>query len=167
MKKIVILSVILLISYNLYSQSAEEYLNSSLAKVNLQDYRGAISDCNKAIEIEPNYALAYNNRGKVKYKLQDYRGAISDYNKAIVINPNYALAYENRGLAKFYTKDFTSAIDDFTTAININPNDKEAYYGRGLTNILLGNKNKGCLDLSKAGELGHENAYNTIKEFCQ
>ncbi len=25
---------------------------------------------------------------------------------------------------------------------------------------------EGCLDLSKAGELGHGNAYRAIKEFC-
>ena len=30
----------------------------------------------------------------------------------------------------------------------------EAYYNRGLTKIFINQKDSGCLDLSKAGELG-------------
>ena len=32
--------------------------------------------------------------------------------------------------------------------------------------IKLGQKNSGCLDLSKAGELGHFDAYDVIKDYC-
>jgi len=35
----------------------------------------------------------------------------------------------------------------------------------GLSKILLGQKDDGCLDLSKAGELGLY-SYDVIKEFC-
>jgi hypothetical protein len=35
-----------------------------------------------------------------------------------------------------------------------------------VTKILLGQKESGCLDLSKAGELGSEKAYESIKQFC-
>ena len=38
---------------------------------NLEDYKGAIQDYNKAIEINPNDADAYNNRGNAKAKLED------------------------------------------------------------------------------------------------
>jgi len=41
-----------------------------------------------------------------------------------------------------------------------------AYYHRGLAKILLGQKDNGCLDLSKAGELGSAKAYEAIKNFC-
>jgi len=32
--------------------------------------------------------------------------------------------------------------------------------------MLLGQKDSGCLDLSKAGELGYFKAYETIKKYC-
>jgi len=32
---------------------------------------------------------------------------------------------------------------------------------------MLGQKDSGCLDLSKAGEMGYMNAYDAIKEYCQ
>jgi hypothetical protein len=41
-----------------------------------------------------------------------------------------------------------------------------AYYHRGLAKILSGQKDNGCLDLSKAGDLGLAEAYESIKEYC-
>ena len=70
-----------------------------IAKYDLE-IKGAIEDFNKAIEINPQYAEAFNNRGIVKYNLGDKQGAIKDYNKAIEINPQYADAFNNRGQCK-------------------------------------------------------------------
>ncbi|MDB4162353.1 tetratricopeptide repeat protein [Saprospiraceae bacterium] len=64
-------------------------------------------------------------------------------------------------------KDFRGAIADYTKAIEIRPNYINAYFDRGLAKLNLGQKDSGCLDLSKAGELGHEEAYNLIKDFCK
>ena len=41
-----------------------------------------------------------------------------------------------------------------------------AYFFRGLAKIELKNKQSGCADLSKSGELGFSDAYNFIKEKC-
>ncbi len=41
-----------------------------------------------------------------------------------------------------------------------------AYYNRGLAKIQLGQIDGGCLDLSKAGELGADKAYDLIKKYC-
>ena len=50
-------------------------------KANLEDYRGAIDDFSKAIELNPNDGGAYYNRGLAKEALEDYRGAIHDIKK--------------------------------------------------------------------------------------
>ena len=60
-----------------HAQIAEEYLNFGYDKVEQKDYRGAIQDFNKAIELKPDYAKAYFNRGIAKANLQDYKGAIT------------------------------------------------------------------------------------------
>ena len=70
-------------------------------KGEIGDKRGAIQDYNKAIELNPNFALAYYNRGLAKHKLGEHKEAIQDYNKAIEIDPNLGLAYLNRGVAKY------------------------------------------------------------------
>lgn len=90
---------------------------------------------------------------------------------AMLLCPVYTLSqtaveFYNNGLAKGQLKDFSGAIIDYTKAIEINPKFEDAYYNRGKTKILLGLKDSGCLDLSKAGEFGYEKAYDLPKEYC-
>jgi len=72
----------------------------------------AISDFNKAIEINPNFIEAYSNRGTVYGKLGKTDLAIFDFNKAIKINPNYANAYSNRGIVYAMLGDIQKAKQD-------------------------------------------------------
>jgi tetratricopeptide (TPR) repeat protein len=90
MKKI-LLPVLICISSFGYSQTAEEYYYRGKAKYPLKDYRGAIQDYSKAIELDPEYAHAYYYRGNAKVNLKDYRGAIQDYSKAIELDPKMQL----------------------------------------------------------------------------
>ena len=53
--------------------------------------------------------------------------------------------------------------EDYTKAIELNPSFAEAYYNRGLVQIFLKDTRKGCLDMSKAGELGLQDAYRVLK----
>lgn len=125
-------------------------------------------------------ALYY--RGFYKVKLSDNRGAISDYDRAIEL---YKVAVDNskdkkeiylqklidtyitRALAKADIKKFNEAILDYNTVIKMNPNYAVAYRMKGLAEIGKGDLDKGCMDLSKAGELGSVEAYNDIKQHCK
>jgi tetratricopeptide (TPR) repeat protein len=101
------------------------------AKAELEDFKGAIADYDKTIEIDPKLALAYYNRGLAKYFLKDFKGAIADFDKAIEINSKDAGAYFNRGNAKYFLKDFKGAIADYDKAIELDPKDADVYYNRG------------------------------------
>ena len=91
-----------------------------------------------------------------------------DYNKAIELNNPFilGLVYCSRGYAKGGLEDGPGAFADFTKAIAIENNFAYAYLGRGLVKIYFGQKESGCLDLSKAGELGRVDAYDKIKLLC-
>ena len=43
----------------------------------------------------------------------------------------------------------------------------DAYFNRGVVLISLKDKEKGCIDLSRAGELGVQDAYSVIKKYCE
>jgi tetratricopeptide (TPR) repeat protein len=82
MKNLLLISILFL-SLNIFSQTSEEWYEKGDAKVEQNDYKGAISDYTKSIELDSNNSLVYANRGRAKYALQDYRGATADYTKAI------------------------------------------------------------------------------------
>ena len=100
-----------------YSQTAEDWFDKGNVKLRLQDYKGAIADFTKAIELDPSYVKeAYYNRGLSKARLQDNRGAIADFTKAIEFDPNYASAYVNRGLSKLMLNQKDSGCLDLSKA---------------------------------------------------
>ena len=99
----VILPIILFFSFSCAStppkqnesRDAKFYNNRGAAYGEKGQYDQAISDFNRAIEINQRYTMAYNNRGIV-YRLKGrYDQAISDFNKAIGINPLDPEAYNN------------------------------------------------------------------------
>ncbi len=146
-----------------YSQA---YFVRGNIKATFEDYHGAMKDYNSAVENNPKSFDGYFERGNVKMKLQDYYGAIADYTAAIALNENYVDAYFNRGKAKQFLQAYEEAINDCTKIIQINAKSKDAYYMRGLLRLDFGDQKLGCLDLSKAGELGDSRAYDVIKEKC-
>jgi tetratricopeptide (TPR) repeat protein len=83
-------------------------------------YDKAISDFNKAIDLNPKFAEAYNNRGLTYAKKGQYDKAISDFTKTIEINPSYTLAYQNRGIIYMIKLgDKNKACSDFKRACEL------------------------------------------------
>lgn len=177
MKKILFFILTFYSIANSYCQTGEEFYKSGITKAESKDYLGAIIDFTKAIETKSteqnidNIAECYYKRGLAKNQLQDYRGASLDIQKALVSNVDQtlsdALLCLNIAIIMSKYEDFTNAIDFLNKAIEYNPNYKEAYFFRGRVKLLLDQKDSGCLDFSKAGELGYKDAYEAIKELCK
>lgn len=132
---------------------SEVYKNRGTAKDKLGQYKEAIDDYTKAIELMPQDATAFNNRGLSKNKLAWFEEAVLDFNKAIDINPNEAYFYNNRGLSSFALGHIDEAFADFSKAINVNPNLAIAYLNRGNINTSLGFHLEAIPDFLKAIEL--------------
>jgi tetratricopeptide (TPR) repeat protein len=93
--------------------------NRGLAKYDLGNRKEAIADYDRAIDINPKYAEAYNNRGNAKDDLGNRKEAIADYDRAIAIDPKFAEAYYNRGIAKSELENRQGAITDMNTAVGL------------------------------------------------
>ncbi len=96
------------------------------------NFIGALSDYNKAIEINPRYIVAYLNRGNCYSVFDKYDSAIADYNVFINIRTDSSSAYFNRGIAYTKTGKYNSAIDDFNKAAELKPNDMDIYLNRAV-----------------------------------
>ena len=138
------------------------YCSRGLAYGKLGDNRQAISDYDRAIEINPKDVESYSNRGVAYRKLGNYRRAIEDYDRAIEINPKHAEAYYNRGIAYAELGNQRQAISDYDRAIVINPEYANAYNNRGATYGKLGDKRQAISDYDRAIEINPEyaEAYN-------
>jgi tetratricopeptide (TPR) repeat protein len=93
---------------------AKVYFDQALSKN--EDYKGAVDDYTKSIELNPKYQLAYHNRANAKRMLGDYTGAIKDCDKALELGNEYAGVYYIRGLSKHGLGDTQGALEDLNRA---------------------------------------------------
>ena len=54
---------------------------------------GAMKDYDRAIELEPDCADAYNNRADLKTKIGDFEGAMADIRRAIALDSSKPIYY--------------------------------------------------------------------------
>jgi len=109
------------------------------------DYEGAILKFRKAIEIDPNFAFAWDNLGVSYRRTNQYEEAIKAYKKSLEINPNGRLPLMNIAVTYNLNKEFQDAINYYKKFIDIYQNDPEGYYGIGLI-LYTNNQQEAGLD---------------------
>ena len=97
--------------------------NRGLVKGSLKDIKGALSDLNKSIEINSNYAESFINRGVTFNVLNEPEKAIKDFTKAIQIDPNISDSYLNRAITNQYLGNKNEVCQDLNKARDLG--DKE------------------------------------------
>ena len=149
---------------------AERHYSQGEQKSAAKDYKNAIAEFDKAIELNPEHVRAYYKRGRVKSNLNDYTGAIDDYTYVIKLNPEHVRSYSSRGAAKFRLGEsksdgrdakkarhlYQEAIDDWTQAIKIDPDYAHAYNNRSVGRCKLGDAESAQGDAEKAQRFYHE-----------
>ena len=139
-------------SHLTYSFSEEESDNIIDVGPSKKQKLEALDYANKAIELDPYYAAAYDWRAFLKKELEDYQGALEDHNKAIELVYDYYNYYFFRGETYLKLKDYGAAIQDYTKAIGLNPNCSIAYNQRSFAKKKIGD-NIGAKEDSKEVEI--------------
>ena len=122
------------------------------------DKARALSALDKAIELKPDFAEAYNLRGMVKFSLDADREAIDDYNKAIGLKGENAKSYHGLALAKYFLEEYKDAVSDCDKAIYLKSDSAITHKLRGDANTGLGNYEEALADYDKAIALNHDYA---------
>lgn len=131
---------------------------------------------NKAIELKPDYIIAYNLRGVVYAALNQYKQAIADYTIAISLDPNLVTAYYNRGNAYTTLNQYEQAIADYTIAISFDPNYAKTYNNQGVVYAILNQYEQAIANYTIAISLdpnlviaynNQGNAYKNLKQYEQ
>lgn len=87
-------------------------------------YTQAIAELTLAIQLKPDYALAYNARGFAYLKARRAREALRDLDRAISLRPNYLNAYQNRANARKLLGDLDGAAQDAAKARELSSSGK-------------------------------------------
>lgn len=138
---------------------AQPYFYRSIAKINLEDYRGAEQDATLALDRNPFITDAWEVRGVARQNLGDSEGAIDDYNEALKQLPDNRSILFNKALAQEDIKDYAGACETFDRLEKVYPQFDGTYMGRARLYLLTGDTVSARNDLSKAIEL-NPNAAN-------
>lgn len=94
------------------NELSREHFNKGYAYSDKGEYDKAIESYNKAIELYPENADAYNARGRAYMSKYEWEKAIKDFTKAIKLKPDCVNAYLDRSCVYFNTKNYERAIID-------------------------------------------------------
>lgn len=111
----------------------------------------AMADIDKAMSINPSFALAFNMRGRLRSDAGDLDGALSDFNKAIELEPRMMPAYSARAAVNFQAGRLQESIGDYKTLMWTSPKDADAVASHGILRGMLGETGEAVSDLLRAG----------------
>jgi tetratricopeptide (TPR) repeat protein len=81
----------------------------------------AIPLFDQAIQLNPNFTLAYNGRCYANLRLKQYDRAVTDCTEAIRLDASYANAYQNRSVARHFLGDRAGSNEDAKRASAMQP----------------------------------------------
>jgi len=165
---------------NKYNQAVQEYeralgfepknqfidINLTIEKVEMARFIDQFSNDANAVSFKMgNIGNVNNDQGKSTNYI--YNEAI-DKLKGIEIDlPDLAVIPYNIGNTYLLTEELELALNEYNKAIRIEPRFSEAWFNRGLVRLIKGDKQNGCIDIGKSGELGLNQAYSLIQKFCK
>ena len=114
------------------------------------DVESAILKFIKAVEIDPNFAFAWDNLGISYRKNKEYDKAIAAYQKSLEIYPEGRLPLLNIAIAYNLNKNYDQAIVYYKKFITLYSEDPEGYYGLGLILYTQDQQEEGLDNLVRA-----------------
>jgi S1-C subfamily serine protease len=139
-----------LIESKIAALTADDFFITAGNKSQKGDYRGAIVDYGRALDLNPQFSEVYFRRGIARTLIKDWTGAEADYTQAIATKPQYAEAYLHRGNVRNNRNNWRGAKSDFDLALALNPNSLPAYIGRGIALCELNDCKRGLQDYDRA-----------------
>ena len=108
----------------------------------------------RALELNPQLAMAYDKRGRLYYFKEDYDKMMYDFYRFTDLRPSDPQGYQMLGLAHLRTGNLDVAIAKFSRAVELEPKLASAYGYRAEAYRLKGFPEKAVHDSTRAIEIG-------------
>lgn len=132
---------------------AEPYFYRAVAKVNLDDFKGAEEDCTQCLQRNPFFVQAYYARGIARQSQDDFEGAIADYTKGLEFKPGDRQMMVNMAVSYIQKKDYEGAEKVFDQLMEQYPKYAMNYMTRGAMFLEKGDTVRALDDYNKSIEL--------------
>jgi len=130
---------------------AWSHTNRGMAYMFKGDLDRAMNDFNKAVELDPSYAMALIDRGTAYDNKGDHEHAIADFDAAIKLDPKSADALTGRCAARAEAgSDLQQALIDCEQSLAIRGKDAGALNSRAFTYLRLGKFDEAIADYNSA-----------------
>lgn len=146
-----------------HADKAIDYFNLGLES-NLTNTK--IKYFTKALELDPEFAAAYEKRGMLYYFQEKYDKVIDDFRAYLELSTPQAQAHRMLGLGYLKTGSYKLAIHNLSRAIELKPNYAAAYADRAEAYRLIAEFDRAIRDSARALEIRGDahsmaNAYRT------
>ncbi|HEY9611737.1 GUN4 domain-containing protein [Allocoleopsis sp.] len=121
-----------LIDYQSFKR-AEELCDKAINYLNNQKFNGAISACERAIELNPILVRAWNLKGCALLNIAHYEEASKDFDKAIAIDEGFTFAWQNKGNSLQKLERDEEAIVAYDKAISLDDDNYSAWLSKSLS----------------------------------
>lgn len=138
---------------------ARPYLYRAIAKINLDDWRGAEADASKAIELNPFITDAWEVRGVARQNMGNNRGAADDYAEALKLLPHNRQISFNLASALTETGAFAEADSTYAELLRAYPGFANGYLGRARLHLVQGDTIAATNDIDRALAID-QNSFN-------
>jgi tetratricopeptide (TPR) repeat protein/Zn-dependent protease len=130
----------------LNSRDVDAYVQRAQARIDLQDFSGAIADYNQILQLAPSSHQVYSLRSQARFRVGDIAGSRADLDqfkilqqrqrlqkldRALSKNPNDDFYYFQRAGVRAEMGDFRGAIADYSQVLRLSPGKREALVMRG------------------------------------
>lgn len=151
-----------------YEQAYKAYylMNRGVLRAEMIDFISSIENNFTTLTMDDQGTTRARVRDQVD-RTYDYSEAVADLEAAAEVLGNNPYIQFDLGNLYCLSSQLVEAIGSYTNAITLYPMMGDAYFNRGLVQIYLKDKEKGCIDLSRAGELGVRDAYSVISKYCE
>ena len=113
-------------------QTAEDWYSKGVASDQQGKHDEALQAFDRAIAINPQFALAWYKKGHTLFNQSKYDEAIQAYNKVIEIAPQHAEIWNDKGVVLNNQGKYDEAIQVLNKAIELDPQFALAWYNKGL-----------------------------------
>ena len=109
---------------------AEPYILRAIAKVQLEDWEGALEDCDRAIEINPFVPNTYYTRGFIHRQLGQWEQAEQDFDHALKGAPRNKTYTALRADARLHQDKYDEALEDINHLLDDNTESVELLHDK-------------------------------------